>query len=117
MVVTDKMLYRASDYFWIPIVSVLIVAVPFFIWFGLDPNNTFNINIEKYYYEDWQECEDELERTIPKCPACECKTEGSFVLYFIWFFLGIWWGFIIKSWRDDWKKSQKKSKPKVRRKK
>lgn len=77
------------------------------IYFGV-VNDKIDIEITNNYLDEYAQCQLDLERTQPICPACECKQSSvGFIVYGL---IGVIWGFLLNDWFRN-RQVKKKAKP------
>ena len=91
-------------------VILIVVSLPIFVMYFVGIG-TGHITIEKYYYDDLQQCELDLENIQPFCPACECKSNIG--LNIVLLIMGIIIGLLFQ---ELWIKYQNEKRKKVKKK-
>lgn len=75
--------YRGPDIMSAMFTSMIVIA-SLFIFFGLNSDITINTP----YLEEYESCQEELERTIPICPDVTCSSNGSYIDFWFGLFFG-----------------------------
>jgi len=86
----------------------LVCSVPFVI--VMLSTDKVNVEITNNYLPEYMQCQEDLERTQPICPACECKSSSGLMQGILGFIWGMICMFLMIQYKDDIKKKFSKNK-------